>query len=82
MKRTKGFCVLSNVPFSNGDFGQRTECGEDPARLELVTWSGVEESQNVQGFRHDGRGVPREVLTVTHSCVTGYVPGKESCSRG
>ena len=53
LKLTKRLGVLSNVAFSNGDFGQRTECGEDPPRLELVARSGVEESQNVQGFRHE-----------------------------
>ena len=55
-----GLCVLSNMTFSNGDVGQRTECGEDPACLKLVTRSGVKESQNVQGFRHEGRGLIRE----------------------
>ena len=56
----KWCCVFSNMSFSNGDVRQRTQCGENPARLKLVTRSGVEESQDVQGFRHEGRGLSRE----------------------
>ena len=50
VKRTMGLCVLSNMTFSNGDVGQRTECGEDPACLKLVTRSGVKKARMFRGF--------------------------------